>query len=195
VTTQRLEAFSDGVIAIIITIMVLEIKVPRDVSAAALADLTPIFLAYAFSFVLVAITWVNHHHLIHFAKRTGVALLWANIHLLFWLSLIPFATGYVGNHVNEKLPIAVYGLVLTGCIGAFLVLRICVAAQYGPNDAFTQRHRIVVKKNLAGLALYAASVPLAFVTVYASYAIFVVIPLQYILPQQRHDADVSAAGS
>ena len=184
-TTQRLEAFSDGVIAIIITIMVLEIKVPPDASASALRGLSWIFIAYAFSFILVAITWVNHHYLIHAAKHVSVALLWANIHLLFWLSLIPFATGYVGHHVNEKLPIAVYGLVLTGSMAAFLLLRLAVAAQHGPNDAFTKVHRNVVKKNLAGLSLYAASVPLAFVSVYISYAIFVAIPIQYILPQQR----------
>src|SRR5271163_1862852 len=120
---NRLEAFSDGLIAIIVTIMVLELKVPHEVTPEALAHLTPVFLSYVLSFLLVAIMWVNHHHLIHTVRHVDGLLLWCNINLLFWMSLIPFVTGLLGESHGEALPTALYGLNLTFCSIAFGLLR------------------------------------------------------------------------
>ncbi len=183
--TGRVEAFSDGVIAIIITIMVLELKVPHDTSASALLHLTPVFLSYLMSFVLVAIMWVNHHHLLHTALRADAALLWTNNLLLFWMSLIPFVTGYMGENPTAALPVAMYGGLLALASAAFGLLRLSVARQHRHDPSLTGYHGRAHRKNLVTFALYVAAVPLAYVSIWLSYAIFMVIPLAYFIPEHR----------
>ncbi len=184
-TTSRIEAFSDGVIAIILTIMVLELKVPRDSSTAALLERWPIFLSYLLSFLVVAIMWVNHHHILHSARRVTAGLLWANIHLLFWMSLIPFVTAYMGETHGAPLAVAVYGGVFAFGSTAFVILRKVLAEHHLSDADLTSHHRRAQRKNLLSLLLYASSIPLAFVWMWASVAIFVVIPLLYFLPEAR----------
>jgi uncharacterized membrane protein len=182
---QRLEAFSDGVIAIIITIMVLELKVPEDTTPAALARILPVFFSYVLSFIVVAIMWVNHHHLIHSAKHAHAQLLWANNMLLFWMSLIPFVTGFMGHNPMAALPVAIYGAVLACCGIAFVWLRHIVLQHHSPNSELTAHHSKIRRKNIFSATLYAASAPLAFISVYLSLFIFVLIPVMYFLPERK----------
>jgi uncharacterized membrane protein len=179
---NRLEAFSDGVVAIIVTIMVLELKVPHDPSPAALVALTPIFLSYALSFLVVAILWVNHHHLLHTAVRVDGRLLWLNNHVLFWLSLVPFTTGYIGENALAPLPVALYGLVLFFCGCAFDLLRRAIAAQTADDPVLSAVHHRSNRRNAASAFLYLASVPLAWVSVWLSLFIFVLVPVLYFMP-------------
>jgi uncharacterized membrane protein len=159
--TTRLEAFSDGVIAIIITIMVLELKVPHDTAEAALLRLAPVFLSYVLSFIVVAIFWVNHHHLLHITKHVNGKVLWLNVHLLFWLSLIPFTTGYMGENHLAPLAVALYGVNMTACAIAFDLLRRGISTQHAHTPALVDMHARASRKNLLGMALYVATVPLA----------------------------------
>ena len=183
--STRLEAFSDGVIAMIITIMVLELHVPNDESPHSLVALLPVLLSYVLSFATVAIYWVNHHHLIHLLRRVTSRLLWANILFLFWLSLLPFVTGYLGAHPRLPMAAALYGAVATGCaLGFFLIqhgisthLAIASVADDVSNGTIGFRIR-----NLASLALLVASIPLAFVSTWASIALFCLPPLMYFMP-------------
>jgi uncharacterized membrane protein len=179
---NRLEAFSDGVVAIIITIMVLELKVPHDTSLAGLLALTPLFLSYALSFVVVAILWVNHHHLVHTARQVSGRILWLNNHLLFWLSLVPFTTGYMGENHLAPLPVSLYGLVLFFCGVAFDLLRREIAHQQLDDATLTMVHRRSNWRNAASALLYLAAVPLAWVSVWLSVAIYLLIPLVYFMP-------------
>ena len=185
--TNRLEAFSDGVIAIIVTIMVLELKAPHDTSPAALFERWPVFLSYVLSFIVVAIMWVNHHHMIHGARRADGALLWSNNHLLFWMSLIPFATAYMGETHAAPLAVAVYGGVLALASVAFTIMRGVIAGQHRDDAESNTHHRRVQVKNLLSACLYAGSVPLAFVEVWASLAIFCLIPALYFLPERTFE--------
>jgi len=184
---ERLEAFSDGVIAIIVTIMVLELKVPDHIGDKGLANgllvpLAPKLVSYAMSFLVVAIMWVNHHALMATVRHATRAILWQNNHLLFWMSLIPFATGFLGE--NPRLPdaYAVYGFVLAACAGAFSLLRWHASTQGRDNPELTKVHRAVLAKSLLGTALYAAAVPLAYVSILAPITIFVAIPVMFFLP-------------
>src|SRR5688572_6736868 len=131
---NRLEAFSDGVIAIIITIMVLELKVPHGVEFAALRPLLPVFLTYVLSFIYVGIYWNNHHHMLHAAERINGRILWANNHLLFWLSLTPFVTGWLGHHQSAAAPTAAYGVVQLCAAFAYWILQTAILAEHGPNS-------------------------------------------------------------
>ena len=131
--TNRLEAFSDGVIAVIITIMVLELKVPRDTTLTSLRSLMPQFLSYLLSFMVVAIMWVNHHHMMHSARRADARLLWSNNTLLFWMSLVPFVTAYMGNNHRDPRAVALYGIVLTLCSVSFLLLRMAIIQHHLDN--------------------------------------------------------------
>src|SRR6187399_3343184 len=161
-TKTRLEAFSDGVIAIIITIMVLELKVLHDTSFNTLMKLWPVFLSYALSFLILGIYWGNHHHLIHTIKEVRGGILWANLHLLFWLSLIPFATGWMGENHFEKLPTATYGVVLLMAAIAYTILQNLIIRQQGPDS----RLKRAVGGDLKGMIsplLYVAAIPLSFV--------------------------------
>ena len=194
----RLEAFSDGVVAIIITIMVLELKVPHDTQAAALLHLLPVFLSYTLSFLIVAIFWVNHHHLLHIARQVTGRVLWINIHFLFWLSLVPFTTGYMGENHLAPLAVALYGANVCLCGVAFDLLRRAIGAQNADNPVLVALHRRASRKNFATALLYLLSIPLAFVSVWASIFIFVLIPALYFMPgptlERLARADQDGAG-
>jgi uncharacterized membrane protein len=183
--TNRLEAFSDGVIAVIITIMVLELKPPRGTSLASLRDLAPQFLSYLLSFLVVAIMWVNHHHMLHSARRADARLLWSNNLLLFWMSLVPFVTAYMGDNFRDPRAVALYGVVLSLCSVSFAVLRSAIVQHHRDNTDMVRYHRRVQSKNLYSMGLYIASVPLAFVDVRVSFFIFVFVALSYFLPERK----------
>ena len=178
----RLEAFSDGVVAIIITIMVLELKPPHATTPEALLALAPVFLSYVLSFVVVAIVWVNHHHLLHTVEHVSGRLLWLNNHLLFWLSLIPFITAWIGESHLAPLPVALYGFVLFCSGGAFDLLRRAIAGDQAADPALSALHRRSNRTNAIAMGLYLASVPLAWVSVWLSLAIYVLVPLLYFMP-------------
>jgi uncharacterized membrane protein len=180
----RLEAFSDGVIAILITIMVLELKVPAGASGAALRPLIPVFLTYVLSFVFLGIYWNNHHHMLHAAHRINGKILWANLHLLFWLSLVPFITGWMGENHFDPLPTAVYGGVLLMAAVAFTILKNLLVAAQGPDSALAAALGDDTKGKLS-LALYVAAIPLAFVNQWISDALYVAVALLWLVPDRR----------
>src|SRR5437660_8754082 len=142
-TTSRLEAFSDGVIAIIVTIMVLELRAPAQPTLRALLKVAPVFLSYALSFLVVAIMWVNHHHMIHSVRQVTARLLWLNLNLLFWMSLIPFVTDYMGKNYRQPLPVALYGASLTLCAAGFYLLRIELACQHQDDPDMSTYHAAI----------------------------------------------------
>ncbi|HYW39655.1 MAG TPA: TMEM175 family protein [Terriglobales bacterium] len=183
--TNRLEAFSDGVIAVIITIMVLELKVPSDTTLTSLRSLAPQFLSYLLSFLVVAIMWVNHHHLLHSARRVDALLLWSNNTLLFWMSLVPFVTAYMGNNPRDPRAVALYGVVLSLCSASFLLLSFAIIQHHRGDPDFVRLHRGIQSKNLYLLLLYIASVPLAFVDVRIAFFIFVFVALSYFIPERK----------
>jgi uncharacterized membrane protein len=184
-TTTRLEAFSDGVIAIVVTIMVLELRAPSQPTVAALYKVAPSLISYALSFLVVAIMWVNHHHLIHAVHKVTAGLLWANLYLLFWMSLVPFVTDYLGKNHREPLAVALYGLDLTLCSSAFIVLREVLIRQDRHDSAMAEYHASIQRKNLLSAGLYLLSAPLAYASIYASFFIFILIPVKYFLPEKR----------
>ena len=189
----RLEAFSDGVIAIIITIMVLELKVPHGADFAALAPKLPVFLGYVLSFIYVGIYWNNHHHLFQAAERVNGKILWANLHLLFWLSLIPFVTGWMGENHFAALPTALYGVVLFLCAIAYLFLQCAIINEHG------RRSRIAAAlgadwKGKASLALYLAGIGLAFVNEWLADALYVAVAAMWFIPDRRMARVVGKAG-
>jgi uncharacterized membrane protein len=184
-TTGRLEAFSDGVIAIIVTIMVLDLRAPAQPTIAALWKVAPVFISYGLSFLVVAIMWVNHHHLIHAVHGVTARLLWSNLNLLFWMSLVPFVTDYLGKNYREPMAVALYGLDLWLCSIAFSLLRIVLIRQDRDDLALADYHAGIQRKNLFSAALYLLSAPLAYVTIYASFFIFALIPAMYFLPEKE----------
>ncbi len=183
-TKERLAAFSDGVFAIIITIMVLELKVPHGETFAALAPLLPIFLSYVLSFVYVAIYWNNYHHMLYVTERVSGAVLWANTNLLFWLSLLPFSTGWMGENHFAPAPTAVYGINLL-CAGiAYWVLQNAIIAMQGKNSVLAT----AIGRDFKGKAsppLYIASIVFAFVSHWVAHVIFVAVALMWLLPDRR----------
>lgn len=189
ITKNRIEAFSDGVIAIIITIMVLELKAPHEPTAESLRKLAPILCSYVLSFLVVAIMWVNHHHLMHAARVVTPGLLWWNLHLLFWMSLIPFVTAWMGNHPSASLPVSLYGMDLGFCGLAFTLLRWELVRQVREQEHRRAHHRRLRVKNIVSFLLYFSAAGLAWVSVPAAYAILVMIPLAYFLPD-RGDVEV-----
>ncbi len=180
-STSRLEAFSDAVIAIVITIMVLELKPPHDGGARAFSELVPLFLSYLLSFVLLTIMWVAHHNLLHLARRIDRRLLWANNNVLFWMTLIPFATAYLGNNHTQPFAISVYAVDLACCVGSFHLLRRMVARQ---SHEHSKHHQLMQLQNAIAGVVYLLAVPLAYVSIYASYAILVAIPIFYLAPER-----------
>ena len=181
----RLEAFSDGVIAIIITIMVLELKVPHQADLAALTALWPVFLSYVLSFVNVGIYWNNHHHLLHAVRQVGGGILWANLHLLFWLSLMPWATGWMGENHFAALPTALYGGVLAMCGVAYTILVFTIIASHGQDSVLAQAIGRDFKGK-ASLLLYAAAVPAAlWLHPGVAGALFVAVALMWLVPDKR----------
>jgi uncharacterized membrane protein len=183
-TTTRLEAFSDGVLAIIITIMVLEMKVPHGTELAALSPLWPVFLSYVLSFVNLGIYWNNHHHMFHLSHRAGGGVMWANLHLLFWLSLFPFVTGWMGENHFAPVPTALYGAVSLMAAIAYWILQGRILSREGPSSLLA----IAVGKDIKGKIspiLYLAAIPLAFVHQAISGALYVLVALMWLVPDRR----------
>jgi len=182
--TTRLEAFSDGVLAIIITIMVLELKVPHAVELAALKPLLPIFLSYVLSFIYLGIYWNNHHHLFQATEQVTGGILWANLHLLFWLSLFPFTTGWMGENGLAAIPTAVYGFVLLMAAIAYVVLERAIIAREGRDSLVAQAVGRDWKGKLSAV-LYFAAIPLAFVSPWIAGAVYVFVALLWFIPDPR----------
>jgi len=180
----RLEAFSDGVIAILITIMVLELRVPRGTSWDALRPLLPVFLTYLLSFMFLGIYWNNHHHLLHAADRISGKVLWANLHLLFWLSLVPFVTGWMGENRFSSLPTALYGVVLLLAAIAYYILQATIISAQGPGS----RLAAALGKDLKGKispVLYLVAIGFAFFNQWISDALYVAVALLWLVPDRR----------
>jgi uncharacterized membrane protein len=184
-STSRLEAFSDGVIAIIITVMVLELRAPAEPTLAGFFKVAPEFLTYALSFLVIAIIWVNHHPLMHVAQTATARLLWANLFLLFWMSFVPFVTEFLGRDYREPLAVALYGLDLFLCTAGFYFLRMELIRQSREDTSLMKHHKSIQRKNAFAAVLYLASVPLAYLTIYISYGIFILLPAMYFLPEKR----------
>lgn len=182
--TTRLEAFSDGVLAIIITIMVLEMKVPHGVELAALKPVLPVFLSYVLSFIYLGIYWNNHHHLFQATERVSGGILWANLHLLFWLSLFPFTTAWMGENHLAATPTAIYGFVLLMAAIAYYILERIIIARQGRASFLAQ----AIGKDWKGKispALYLAAIPLAFVSSRIAGGLYVVVALLWLIPDPR----------
>jgi len=181
---NRLETFSDGVLAIIITIMVLEMKVPHGAEFAALNPLLPVFLSYVLSFVYLAIYWNNHHHMLHATQRVTGTILWANLHLLFWLSLFPFVTGWIGENHFAPAPMALYGVVLLMAAIAYLVLQRAIIVSQGVDSLLAKAVRRDLKGKLSPV-LYGAGILLAFLEPRIAAAIYVFVALIWLVPDRR----------
>jgi uncharacterized membrane protein len=183
-TKNRLESFSDGVIAIIITIMVLELRVPHGSTFGVLRPLLPVFLTYILSFVYLAIYWNNHHHMLHTVHRVNGRILWANTHLLFWLSLVPSATGWMGENHFASEPTAVYGFVLLMAAIAYTILQTEIVKHHGPDSLLATAVGRDWKAKLSLLA-YLAAIPLAFVEQWVSDGIYAVVAAMWLVPDKR----------
>ena len=183
-TPGRLEAFSDAVIAIAITIMVLELKVPHATTIHALRPLVPVFLSYVLSFVYLGIYWNNHHHLIKRTHEVTGGILWANLHLLFWLSLFPFATAWVGENDFATTPVAIYGVVLLCAGGAYFILQTVIVRHEGPDSAIARALGNDWKAK-ASIILYVSAVGLAFVNRWIAVAIYMVVAIMWLVPDRR----------
>jgi TMEM175 potassium channel family protein len=181
---NRLEAFSDGVIAIIITIMVLEMKVPHGAEPSALQPLFYVFLSYVLSFVYLGIYWNNHHHMLHATRRVTGAVLWANLHLLFWLSLVPFVTGWMGENHFAPAPTALYGMVLLLAAIAYTILQRTILASEGPGSLLATALGTDLKGKLSPV-LYLIAIPLSFVEEAVAGALYVVVALMWLIPDRR----------
>ena len=179
-----MEAFSDGVIAIIITIMVLELKVPHGTGLDVLRPLMPVFGSYVLSFVYIGIYWNNHHHMLHAAGKVNGRILWANLHLLFWLSLVPFVTGWMGENRFEAMPVALYGTVLLMAGLAYFVLARALAVHHGKDSKLA---KAIGKdtKGIASLVIYAIAIPLSFVNPWIAFATYVGVALLWLIPDRR----------
>lgn len=180
----RLEAFSDGVLAIIITIMVLEMKVPHDPSLSALKSIAPVFLSYVLSFVYVGIYWNNHHHMLHTCKEVTGRILWMNLHLLFWLSLFPFATGWMGENHFAAVPTALYGVVLFAAAIAYMLLQQAIIAAQGP-DSLLRRAIGNDWKGKLSPVLYLLAILLTFIAVGLAQSLYVIVALLWLMPDRR----------
>jgi uncharacterized membrane protein len=179
----RLEAFSDGVIAILITIMVLELKIPHGADLTALAPLWPVFLSYVLSFIYIGIYWNNHHHLMHAVHEIGGGVLWANLHVLFWISLIPFVTGWMGENHFATIPVASYGLILFLCSVAYRILVLRLISHQANRELAEAIG--TDKKGWLSLVLYLAGVALAFVHPWLGLAVYFGMALIWLIPERR----------
>jgi uncharacterized membrane protein len=180
----RLEAFSDGVIAILITIMVLELKIPHGADWESLRPLLPVFLTYVLSFIYLGIYWNNHHHMLYVTDQINGKILWANMHLLFWLSLVPFTTGWMGENHFAPLPTAVYGSVLLAAAIAYYILQQTIIAQQGANSKLKAAVGRDLKGKISPL-VYLVAIPLAFVHEWLSDALYVLMVLVWLIPDRR----------
>jgi uncharacterized membrane protein len=181
---NRLEAFSDGVLAIIITIMVLELKVPHGTELSALRSLLPVFLSYVLSFVYLAIYWNNHHHMLHATQHVNGPILWANLHLLFWLSLFPFVTGWMGENHFAAMPTALYGVVLLMAAIAYWILQRAIIASQGSDSLLARAVGRDFKGKLSPV-LYALAILAAFFEQWFAGAIYVLVALMWLVPDRR----------
>jgi len=189
-STSRMEAFSDAVIAIIMTIMVLELTIPHEPNLEALAPLLPKVVSYALSFVILGIYWNNHHHLLQAAKQVNGRVLWANLHLLFWLSLIPFTTGWVGENNFATLPVALYGVVLLFSGFAYNLLSVSLIKLHGKDSVLAQAVGQNVK-GLASLGIYSAAVPLAFLNAWIAFGLYILVAVIWFIPDPRIERTLS----
>lgn len=181
---ERLEAFSDGVIAVIITIMVLELKVPHEPNFAALRSLIPVFLSYVLSFIYIGIYWNNHHHLLQATRQLNGSILWANLNLLFWLSLVPFGTAWMGENNFATLPVALYGVILLSAAIAYFILTVALVAHHGKDSTLA----IALGRDFKGklsLAIYAVAIPLAFVQSWLACGLYVLVAIIWLIPDRR----------
>jgi uncharacterized membrane protein len=186
----RLEAFSDGVLAIIITIMVLELKVPHGADLGALGPLLPVFLSYVLSFIFIGIYWSNHHHLLHAVQHVDGRILWANLHLLFWLSLIPFVTGWMGENHFAAWPVALYGTVLLSAAIAYVILTRVLVSYHGRDSALAK----AVGKDFKGkvsVVCYAVAIPLAFVNSWLACGLYVLVVVMWLIPDRRIERELT----
>ena len=183
-TKGRMEAFSDGVFAVIITIMVLEMKPPQGTSLAALQSVIPVFFSYVLSFVFVGIYWNNHHHLLQAAEHVAGPILWANLHLLFWLSLTPFVTAWMGNNHFAPWPVALYGGVLLLAGTAYFILTKVLIAHHG-KDSTLARSIGSDRKGKISLVVYAVAIPLSFKQPWIAFALYVMVAIMWLLPDPR----------
>lgn len=181
--TARLEAFSDGVLAIIITIMVLELKAPHETTIAALWPILPVLLSYLLSFVYIGIYWNNHHHMLHAAQRVNGGIMWANLHLLFWLSLVPFATGWMGENHFASAPTALYGTILFMAAIAYWILQRAIMTEHG-NDLLTRAVGVDLKGKLSPM-FYATAIVFSFFYPWVSQVIYVAVALVWLVPDRR----------
>ena len=186
----RLEAFSDGVIAIIITIMVLELKIPHGADWEYLRPLVPVFLTYVLSFVYLGIYWNNHHHMLYITDQINGRILWANMHLLFWLSLIPFVTGWMGENHFASLPTAVYGVVMLAASIAYYILQKLIIAQQGANSKLKAAVGKDIKGKLSPL-IYVVAIALAFVNQWISDGLYVLVALMWLIPDRRIESQLN----
>lgn len=181
---ERLEAFSDGVLAIIITIMVLELKVPHGVGFVALAPIFPALLSYVLSFIYLAIYWNNHHHMLKTTQRVNGAILWANMHLLFWLSLIPFTTGWMGENHFAALPTALYGVALLMAAVAYFILQHAILAEHGKDSVLSRAIGRDIKGKIS-LALYAVAILATAFNHWIAQCLYVLVALMWLVPDRR----------
>ena len=188
----RLEAFSDGVLAIVITIMVLELKVPHGSELASLQPLLPVFLSYVLSFVYVGIYWNNHHHMLHATRKVSGGVLWANLHLLFWLSLFPFATAWMGENHFTAVPTAAYGVVLLMAALAYWVLQQRIIALEGPGSLLARAIGADIKGKLSLLA-YLLAIALSFVQPWLACALYVLVALAWLVPDRRIESRIEGS--
>lgn len=184
-TKGRLEAFSDGVIAIIITIMVLELKVPHSAEWSALQELIPVFLSYILSFVYVAVYWGNHHHLMHTVKHVSAGIIWSNAALLFFLSLIPFATAWMGENHFAQNTIVVYGILMNLCGMSYYLLMQMIMACHSDNPELTEALKAQTRKGILSLVLYSMAIGAAFINPILSEIIFVVVAIMWFIPDKN----------
>ena len=191
-TPERLNAFSDGVIAIIITIMVLELKVPHGSDMAALSSVLPAFLVYVLSFVVVGIYWNNHHHLLYLTDRISGGVLWANLHLLFWLSLMPFVTAWMGENHFASVPVAVYGVVMVFAAIAYFILTRTLLRIHAPDSTLA----IALGRDFKGkisIVIYLAAISLTFVSSWLAAALYVLVEIIWLVPDRRIEKRIAAS--
>jgi uncharacterized membrane protein len=186
----RMEAFSDGVFAILITIMVLELKVPHGTDFNSLVPLIPVFLSYVLSFVFLAIYWNNHHHLCQAIEKVNGSILWANIHLLFWLSLIPFVTGWMGENNFAPLPVALYGVILLFDAIAYFILTLALKTHHEEDSKLVKALGSDFKGKIS-VVIYAIAIPLAFVNQYLAASLYIVVALMWLIPDKRFERIIS----
>ena len=188
----RMEAFSDGVLAIIITIMVLEMKVPHEANLAALRPLIPVFLSYVLSFIYLGIYWNNHHHLLQAVRQVNGRILWANLHLLFWLSLFPFVTGWMGENHFATVPVAIYGAVLMMAGIAYSILARALISHHGKDSTLAMALGRDFKGKISVL-FYAVAIPLAFVHSWFACAIYILVAVMWLIPDRRIEKTLESA--